>query len=61
MSTAHLKKVLDTADKITGMAEDTLRGLDLVIKSWPGEFRAIVWDAVAEIARRRANEAKNQR
>jgi hypothetical protein len=51
---AHLKKVLDTADKITAMAEDAVRGLDLVISAWPGEFRAIIWDAVADIASRRA-------
>ncbi len=56
---AHLKKVLDTADKITAMAEDALRGLDLVISKCSGEFRAIVWEAVADIASRRAAAAKN--
>lgn len=59
--TAHLKKTLAMADKIIAMAEDALRGLDRAISAWPGEFRAIVWGAVADIARRREDEAKNQR
>ena len=46
------------ADKIVAMAEDGLRPLDRTIASWPGEFKAIIWQAVVEIATRRAEEAK---
>jgi hypothetical protein len=60
MST-HLEKAVDTSAKIVAMAEGALRGLDLVISSWPGEFRAIIWETVADIATRRAADAKNSR
>ncbi|MCW2228059.1 hypothetical protein [Bradyrhizobium elkanii] len=60
MSTkSHLEKAISAADKITtSMAENALAGLDLSISAWPGYFRAIVWDAVAAIATRRAEAAR---
>ena len=54
----HLEKAISAADKIATMAENALAGLELSIKHWPGDFRAIVWDAVAAIATRRAEAAR---
>jgi hypothetical protein len=55
----HLQKAIDVAEKVTGLAEDGLRGLDRTISSWPAEFRAIVWDAVEITARARAKDARS--
>lgn len=55
---AHMQKAIGIADKVVTMAEDALRGLDISIAHWPAEFRAIIWDAVADIASRRAEAAK---
>lgn len=55
----QLEKVIDTSERIAAMAEDALRGLDLSISHWPADFRAIIWGAVADIASRRAIDAKN--
>jgi hypothetical protein len=60
MKSTHLEKVIATADRIMAMAEDALRGLEIAISAWPGEFQAIIWDAVAQIASRRAIAAKNK-
>jgi len=57
----HLTKSIDLADKITSLAEDGLSGLDRTIRTWPGEFRHIIWFAVAEIAQRRAAAAKEEK
>ena len=57
MST-HMKKSVDIAGKVVSMAEDTLAVLDRTISTWPSEFRAIIWDAVADIASRRAAAAR---
>lgn len=50
----HAQKAIATADKVVTLAEDGLRGLERTIASWPEEFQAIVWIAVADIAQRRA-------
>jgi F420-0:gamma-glutamyl ligase len=50
-------KVISIADKVVTMAEGALAGLDRVIVDWPAEFRAIMWEAVADIATRRAEAA----
>lgn len=55
---SHITKSIDLADKITSMAEDHLRSLDLTISHWPAEFRAIIWDAVALTAQARAKDAR---
>lgn len=54
----HAERSIDLAGKITGMAEDHLRSLDMTISHWPAEFRAIIWDAVALTAQSRAKDAR---
>jgi hypothetical protein len=54
---ADLQKAIGIADKVVTLAEDGLRSLDLTIANWPAEFRVIVWEAVADIAARRARIA----
>lgn len=54
----HAAKALSVADKVVDLVEDGLRGIGLTIGKWPPEFRAIVWDAVADIASRRAEAAR---
>jgi hypothetical protein len=56
--TDHALKAISTADKIVSLAEDGLRGIDRTIGAWPAEFRAIIWEAVADIASRRARVAR---
>lgn len=58
MST-HLENSIDLAGKVISLVEDHLRSLTNTIDHWPGEYRAIVWDAVAEVAVRRAERARN--
>lgn len=55
---SHALKAVSIADQIVTLAEDGLRGVDLTIAAWPAEFRAIIWDAVADIASRRARIAR---
>jgi hypothetical protein len=54
----HALKAISVADKVLSLAEDGLRGIDRTIAAWPSEFRAIIWDAVADIATRRAAAAR---
>lgn len=49
---------ISVADKVVSLAQDGLRGIDRTIADWPAEFRAIIWDAVADIASRHAAEAR---
>ena len=49
---------IDVAGKVVSMAEDALSGLDRAIRTWPADFRAIMWDAIADIAQRRAAAAR---
>lgn len=51
-------KAISVADKVVSMAQDGLRGVDRMIEAWPAEFRAIIWEAVADIASRRAAAAR---
>jgi hypothetical protein len=55
----HPQNSIELANRIVAMAEDALYGLDLVTKHWPSDFRAIVWDAVADIALTRAQTARH--
>ena len=57
----HAEKALAIADKVVTMAENGLGPLDRTIASWPAEFQAIIWDAVADIAQRRAAAARGNR
>jgi hypothetical protein len=52
--TDQILKTIAAADKILAIAEDALAGLELSTKRWPPEFRAIIWETVADIATRRA-------
>jgi len=51
-------KAAAVADKVVSLVEDGLRGLDRTIITWPAEFRAIIWEAVADTAARRAIAAR---
>lgn len=51
-------KAIAAADKILSMAEDALAGLELTIGQWPPDFRAIIWDAVAGVATKRAEACR---
>ena len=56
----HLQKSIALASRISGKAEDALSRLDaeMNMMKWPAELRAIMWDAVADLATIRAKEAK---
>lgn len=58
MNQTHAEKAMSVADRVVSLAVDGLRGVDRTISAWPAEFRAIVWDAVADIASRRAEDAR---
>ena len=52
-------KAISVADRIVSLAEGGLHSIDRIIVGWPAEFRAIIWDAVADIASRRAAAARD--
>jgi len=54
----HAVKSIALADKIVSFAEDGTRSIDRAVAAWPAEFKAIIWDAVAEIAKQRAAVAR---
>ena len=54
----HALRAASVADKVVSLVEDGLRGLDRTIAAWPAEFRAIIWEAVADIAARRGIAAR---
>lgn len=53
-----MQKAIDIADRVVSLVEDGLHSLDVIVRGWPPEFRAIVWDAVANVASRRAETAR---
>ena len=55
---ADMKMAVSVADKVVSLAQDGLRGIERTVAAWPAEFRAIIWDAVADIASRRAAAAR---
>jgi hypothetical protein len=55
---SHEQRAASIADKVVALVEDGLQGIDRTIINWPAEFRVIVWDAVADIAHRRAAAAR---
>lgn len=57
----HAAKAEALAEKITATADAGLRNLEITLHKWPAEFQAIMWDAVVEIASRRAAEARGLR
>jgi hypothetical protein len=56
--TDHMQKAVSIADQVVSLAEDGLRSIDRTISAWPAEFRVIIWEAVADIAARRAEAAR---
>jgi hypothetical protein len=55
----HADKATALAEKVTSHAEDILRPLEWQMTKWPADFRAIMWGAVADIARNRQRDALN--
>lgn len=53
------EKELALAEKITSTAEAGLHNFDVTVNKWPAEFQAIMWEAIAEIASRRAQAARD--
>ena len=58
MSDSHLQQSIALADKIVSSAEHGLSAFERSISHYPAEFKAIMWDAVVEIALRRAEAAR---
>ena len=60
--TTHMEKSIALAAKISAKAEETLRALDreMVLMKWPDEFKAIMWQAVADTANIYARQARGQ-
>jgi hypothetical protein len=56
--TSQAEKAISVADRVVSLSEDALRGLEFTIRSWPDEFKAIMWEAVADIASRRASKLR---
>jgi hypothetical protein len=54
----HAKRAIALADKVLSFVEDGLNGIDRATAAWPAEYRAIVWETVADIAARRGREAR---
>lgn len=54
---SHALKAIGLADKVLTLVEDGLAGLDATTKHWPAEYRAIIWQAAADIASSRAAAA----
>lgn len=55
---AHSLRANALADKIVATAERGLAPFEMSIAHYPDEFKAIMWDAIAEIAVRRAAAAR---
>lgn len=53
------EKEVALAAKITQTAESAFVGLEAMMKGWPAEFQAIMWEAAADIAGRRAAAARS--
>jgi hypothetical protein len=57
----QIEKAVVLASKISAKAEDTLSGVEreMRIMKWPDEFRAIMWEAIADAASIRARQARH--
>jgi hypothetical protein len=47
-------RAISIADQVLSLAQDGLRGIDGTIAALPPEFRAIIWDAVKDMAASKA-------
>ena len=56
--TEHMKRSVDLAGKITTFVEQAVGPLERTIDTWPADFRAVMWDAVAIVAKDRADKAR---
>lgn len=54
----HMARSIDLAGKIVSIAEQGLQAFERSIDHYPAEFKVIMWDAVAKIASRRAEAAR---
>lgn len=48
----------EVADMVVRTAENALSPLETTMRNWPADFRAIIWEAVARSALRRALTAR---
>jgi hypothetical protein len=57
----HLQRSIALATKISAKAEETLAKLEheMNVMKWPDEYRAIMWEAVADTARIKADGLKH--
>lgn len=60
--TDQLKKSIALAAKISAKAEDALAKIDheMTIMDWPDEFRAVMWEAIADTAAIRARQSRGE-
>lgn len=58
--TSQMERAVALATKISAKAEETLSRTqtEMDIMKWPAEFRAIMWEAIADAARIRAEAAR---
>jgi len=52
-------RTIELADRIVSVADDALRGVQQFVTGWPPEFSAIMWEAVSELAAKRAKTARS--
>lgn len=59
---SDITQAVALATKISIKAEETLAGVDreMLIMKWPNEFRAVMWEAIADMASIRAKDARSQ-
>lgn len=46
------------AENVLARARLELAGMESTISGWPADFRAIMWDAVSEVAQSKAADAR---
>jgi len=58
--TSHIEKSIALASKISTKAEETLAGIEqeMALMKWSDEFRAVMWEAIADAAAIRARRAR---
>jgi hypothetical protein len=57
--TSRIEKSIALASTISTKAEETLANVEreMMLMKWPDEFRAIMWEAIADTAAIRARQA----
>ena len=61
MAVDHIEKTVNVAAQISAKAEKVLDGMEFEMNfmKWPNDFRAIMWEAIADAANIRARQARN--